>query len=460
MLNIDHLPGPTSSRLGPDNYLGTASKPETAVRRELFSHPSPFGSSHASRSIDTLIIGAGLAGLTAAWQLAMRGQKIRLVSKGWGATHWASGCIDVLGYYPSNNKSPIGALVSTIARLAMEQSNHPYAQVSLMKIDRTLKAFQDLCAEAGYPLQGTLENNWLLPTAAGAVRPTCLAPETFVAGDLSDPSPMLLVGIEGFNDFYPHSAAANLTAQGIPAKAVIIKIPGLMNCQRIDAMVLARYFNDLETAVELVEVLKPHLGKAERIGLPAVLGMSDALGFVRELESRLGCRVFEIPGLPPSIPGMRLHRILVEAIQKSGGQVFQGMEAISSQLSVANDQIEAIYTESAARPTLHTAQNFVLATGGILGGGIQTNHSGAVYEPIFDLPVQAPADMADWLKREFLHSDGQPILGAGVLTSENFKAKFENLFAIGGALSGDFVRERSLEGVALVSGYHVGEMLA
>jgi len=33
-------------------------------------------------------------------------------------------------------------------------------------------------------------------------------------------------------------------------------------------------------------------------------------------------------------------------------------------------------------------------------------------------------------------------------------------FAIGGALSGDFVRERSLEGIALVSGFHVGEMLA
>jgi glycerol-3-phosphate dehydrogenase subunit B len=136
-----------------------------------------------------------------------------------------------------------------------------------------------------------------------------------------------------------------------------------MNRQRIDAMVLARYFNDLETAVELVEVLKPHLGEAERIGLPAVLGMSDALGFVRELESRLGCRVFEIPGLPPSIPGMRLHRILVEAIQKSGGQVFQGMEAVSSQLSAANGQIEAIYTEAAARPTLHTAQNRIWRTG-------------------------------------------------------------------------------------------------
>jgi glycerol-3-phosphate dehydrogenase subunit B len=415
---------------------------------------------HPPRSVDTLIIGAGLAGLTAAWQLAVRRQRVRLIAKGWGATHWSSGCIDLLGYYPVNNTSPIEAPVSTIARLSMEQPNHPYAQVSLKQIDTALKTFQTLCAEAGYPLKGSIESNWLLPSAAGSVRPTCLAPETFLAGDLTDPSPMLLVGIEGFNDFFPHLAAANLEAQNIPAEAIIIQIPGLHNRKQLDAMVLARYFDDLDTTVELVEALKPHLGNAERIGFPAILGTSDALGVVRALESLLGRRVFEIPGLPPSVPGMRLHKILVEAIQKSGGQVFAGMEAVSGKLTSDSSQIEAIYTEAAARPALHTAGNFILATGGILGGGIHTNHTGAVYDPIFDLPVQAPSEFVDWLQRDFLHPDGHPILGAGVLTSGNFKTEYENLFVIGSALPGDFVRERSLEGVALVGGYQVGEVLA
>ena len=122
--------------------------------------------------------------------------------------------------------------------------------------------------------------------------------------------------------------------------------------------------------------------------------------------------------------------------------------------------MEGIYTEAAARPILHIAQNYILATGGILGGGIYTNHAGAVYDTIFDLPIQAPSEMADWLGREFLHPDGHPIFGAGVITSEKFQTKYENLFAIGGALGGDFVRERSLEGVALVSGFRVGEVLA
>ena len=161
--------------------------------------------------------------------------------------------------------------------------------------------------------------------------------------------------------------------------------------------------------------------------------MKDPIGFVRALETLLGCRVFEIPGLPPSVPGMRLHQILVDAIQKSGGQIFQGLEVIDGQLSAVSRQIEAIYTESASRPIQHTARNFILATGGILGGGISTNHTGAVYDPIFDLSVQSPSDMADWLQREFLHPDGHPILRAGVVTSENFQTKYENLFAIGGS---------------------------
>jgi NADPH-dependent 2,4-dienoyl-CoA reductase/sulfur reductase-like enzyme len=46
---------------------------------------------------NVLVIGAGIAGLTAAWQAVARGRKVRLVAKGWGASHWHSGCIDVLG---------------------------------------------------------------------------------------------------------------------------------------------------------------------------------------------------------------------------------------------------------------------------------------------------------------------------------------------------------------------------
>ena len=459
VLNIDHLPGPAFSRLAPESYLEAAGKKwgDEDKHSVTFSRPNHF--IHHSQTVDTLIIGAGLAGLTAAWRLSAQGQKVKLVSKGWGATHWASGCIDLIGYYPIKNFNLINTPVSVLARLVLEQPNHPYAQVKMKRINEALKAFQDLCAEAEYPLQGSIQTNWLLPTAAGAIRPTCLAPETFIAGDLSDSSPMLLVGIDGFNDFYPHLVSANLEAQGFSSEAIIIQLPGLQKYRRIDPMVLARYFNDPATAVELAEAIKPHIKNAKRVGLPAVLGMENCIKVMRTLEFILGCPVFEVPGLPPSVPGMRLHQILVDAIQESGGQILQGLEVINGQSSDIHPQIEAVYTESASRPQKHTARNFILATGGILGGGVKTNHAGEVFDPIFDLLVKSPLDFTDWANRDFLYPDGHPIMSAGLQVKQNFQTEFENLYAIGGTLSGDFVRERSLEGVALVSGYHVGEIL-
>ncbi|MFN2197479.1 MAG: FAD-dependent oxidoreductase, partial [Anaerolineales bacterium] len=269
VLNIDHLPGPALSRLAPENYQEAAGKKWTDEDSHSATYSGPNQFIHNTQTVDTLIIGAGLAGLTAAWRLSAQGKKVKLVTKGWGATHWASGCIDLIGYYPIKNANLIDAPVSVLARLVLEQPNHPYAQVNMKRIDEALKEFQDLCAEAEYPMQGSIQTNWLLPTAAGAIRPTCLAPETFIAGDLSDSSPMLLVGIDGFNDFYPQLVSANLGAQGFSSEAVIIQLPGLQKNQRIDTMVLARYFNDPATTVELAEAIKPHLKTAKRVGLPA-----------------------------------------------------------------------------------------------------------------------------------------------------------------------------------------------
>ena len=52
----------------------------------------------AAPSYDVLVIGAGLAGLSAAARLAEGGAKVMLIAKGVGATHLGPGTIDVLGY--------------------------------------------------------------------------------------------------------------------------------------------------------------------------------------------------------------------------------------------------------------------------------------------------------------------------------------------------------------------------
>ena len=63
-------------------------------------------------------------------------------------------------------------------------------------------------------------------------------------------------------------------------------------------------------------------------------------------------------------------------------------------------------------------------------------------------------------KSEFLHAHGHTIFQSGVHARHNFQAGFKNLYVVGNTLAGDFIHERSLEGVALVTGFSVGKHLA
>jgi len=147
VLNADHLPGPLSSRLGPEMYaepsgledkigIGICGCSRTRISRFRFSLPTsfregaeglPLRSSGQKEGIgpDILVIGGGLAGLVTAWQAARNGKKIRLVTKGWGTLHWGSGCVDVLGYFPMDNPDPLQSPAAGISKLVRDYPTIP-----------------------------------------------------------------------------------------------------------------------------------------------------------------------------------------------------------------------------------------------------------------------------------------------------------------------------------------------
>lgn len=415
---------------------------------------------------DVLVVGAGLAGLTAVWQLAIQQKKVRLVSKGWGATHWHSGCIDVLGYYPVDEPEPVESPGITLAKLIADQPHHPYALVGTSGVEAALTAFKAVCAAAGYPLHGSLDKNWLLPSAVGTFRPTCLAPETMIAGDLNRDEPMLIVGIQQLVDFYPNLVAENLTKQGVDAAHLMLNIPSLAKRNFTTPVLLGSLMEQPDFRAELVKRIKPKMGKAKRVGLPAILGRQPSLAIKNDLEARLGVPVFEIPGLPPSLPGMRLHAVLMQAIEQAGGRVYHGLEGVG--IESEGGKVTAVLTEAAARNKPHRFANYVVATGGILGGGIVTNQKGEALETIFGLPIVTPASRLDWFQQEFLDPAGHPIYQAGVTVNAQFQPVnsgnqpvYANVYAAGTTLShAEVIRERSFEGVAIATGFTVGNLLA
>jgi glycerol-3-phosphate dehydrogenase subunit B len=418
-----------------------------------------------SPASDVLVIGAGLAGLVAGWQAAERSLRTVVLAKGWGATHWHAGCIDVLGYDKERGDSPVRSPAEAVAQLLRENPHHPYAIIGLDALHEALESFKALCARSGYPLQGSLERNRLLPSALGTARPTCLAPDTMVAGDLARRDPMLLVGFVQLADFYPELAAKNLESLGMLANAITLDLASLKTRRFVNPGILAQLFESQAFRSEVAAAILPRLGDSRRVGFPAVLGIANACEVIGDLEGRLGVEVFEMPGLPPSIPGIRLHNLLVAAIEAAGGRVENGMQVVAAE--AADHAVISVQSEAAARQKMNRAAKFILATGGILGGGFASGYEGELRETIFGIPLQAPQGREAWFGRDFLDPGGHPIFRSGVAVDaslhavdERGRVLYENLFAAGTGLAGaDFLVERSFDGVALGTGFAVGKIV-
>ncbi len=421
---------------------------------------------------DTIVIGAGLAGLMSALALAEAGQRPLVLAKGQGATHWTSGTLDVWGGAGAES------LRTALHDLVAAQPDHPYARVGVAGIEAAIARFRALMEAARYPYAGGLERNVLLPTAAGALRPAALMPATMVAGDVRlgggdhggpvghGGPPLLLVGFRELRDFFPPLAAANLSAQGIPARGAYLRLPPTKRRLDFNTRTFAQLFDQPAFREDVGRQLRALRGDATRIGLPAVLGLREPLRVVAELQSLCGAQIFEIPTLPPSVPGMRLFTIFRDAITGAGGQLQVGSEVLRG--VAEGGRLTAVYTEAAARQQKHRAAAFVLATGGIAGGGVRTDHTGAVWETALGLPVRAPDSRGEWFSSRFFAQEGHPIYRAGIATDDRLRpldaqgrVVYENMAVAGAALAGtDPLRERCYSGLALATGWQAGHLLA
>lgn len=406
---------------------------------------------------DAVVVGAGLAGMTAALRLAEGGLRTALVAKGVGATHLAPASIDVLGYAPDLVERPAEALPG----FAEERPDHPYARLSPRIVAASMEWLRERVPALSYT--GSLDENLLVPTAVGAAKPTALVPEAMAGGDLRAGGRIVFVGLRALKDFYPAYLAENLSQAKLPsgapveARAVQLEDPG--EEADVSPMGYAALFEDPGFRKTVASALLPRLEPGEAVGFPAALGLNDHPTVWRELQDLLERQVFEVPTLPPSVPGIRLFRALRDAFRRAGGRLVMGPTAIGA--DTKDGVVERVVVQAAAaRPATHDARWFVLATGGFAAGAIHLDSYGEVWESVFGLPV-AGAPSPDEPRFVPRYLDDHPMARAGLAVDEHFRpidvrggVAFENLFACGAVLGGaEPWREQSGNGLALSTGF-------
>ncbi len=395
---------------------------------------------------DLLIIGCGLSGLFAGCLAARRGKKTLILARGVGSTHVGPGTIGVA----NGDRAALDALLAT--------PGHPYALVGRKALKATLEEFKTLCAEAGYPLHGELGKNFELPTAAGSARQACLLPETMLAGDLSRPEPFTLARLPGFRDFFPAQLITDY-------RSLITDLPLPHPSTHRDSYAtdLAHLFDLPGYRNEVIAAWKPLLADSpKRLGLPAILGLEKAIEAKAQLETALGIELFEIPILPPSVPGMRLFNLLRADFQNHGGQLILG-PVVNGQLENGNLSVAA---DMNGRVREYRAEAVILATGGFLNGGLSAEFEGDIRETVFNLPVDAPGQRSAWTAEHFFGP--HPFAKFGVRVNKNMqplnaagKPIAGNLRAAGSLLAGaDRFNEGSREGIELATAWRAVETVA
>ncbi|WP_424004426.1 glycerol-3-phosphate dehydrogenase subunit GlpB [Haloarcula salina] len=415
---------------------------------------------------DVLVVGGGLAGLTGALSAAREGADVRLVSYKQSTLRQASGLVDVLGYTADGD----GPLTDPFAAIPSLPEGHPYRTVGVETVREALALFDE--AVPTYE-GGHTDANALLPTHGGTVKPTARYPAGARAGLASDDRDTLLVGIEEMVDFDAPHVAAHLDAAGVPfdVRGETIRFPGDL---RADAKV-TRYAKLLDTNGEvavrgrkvpardaLAQRVNPLLEGEERVGFPAILGDDDPGAIRAALGEKLGVDVFEVPMGPPSLPGLRLEDALFDALDDAGVSIETGNPVVDFD---GDDRVERVFVEKNGARIPNSADQYVLATGGFVGKGVESDRDG-VFEPVFDCHVPHADDRYDWFETELFGDHA--FARYGVATDDDLRPldaserpEFENLRAAGSVLGGyDFAAEKSGSGVSIATGYAAGQRAA
>jgi glycerol-3-phosphate dehydrogenase subunit B len=388
---------------------------------------------------DVVIIGAGVAGLTAGALLAERGFNVALVTTGEPTACLSTGCIDVC----SCDDNPL----TGIKNLPPE---HPFHLAPEKIIRQSLNYFQTVMMDMGVPYAGSIEKNRFVVSALGTFKTSCLVPSTMEAAPQNNTDSIHIVTFKGIKDFYP---------------GYIVSRRKNTNFSVFDAgvysiMSIASRFEDKNFFERFIIWMdKLHIDE-DKIALPAVAGLESASEIVNSIAVLMGKPVFEIPTIPPSMPGRRLFDALKKYFRKKGGAIYWAWPVVGTEKT--GKLIEAVTTHSEGRPNSINARAFILGTGSFVGGGLTATRD-TILENVFNLPVHISGPRETWFDNDYF-SLNHGIGRAGIIVDSSMRpadSPWNNIFVCGGILAEtEILKNGCGHGLALATAHAAAQSCA
>ena len=407
---------------------------------------------------DTLIIGGGLAGLTAGISLLRAGQNVAIVSAGQSALHFCSGSFELLGNAGAPGKESF--------REAMERlpESHTYRKVGYEGVKRILHGVKPFFAEIGIELKGHPEKTDYRLTPIGLFKPAWLTLSDHLTVEHPDKLPfkkVAIINVRGYIDFYPHFLASAFDKHGVESIEATFDTSGIDHLRKssteMRSTTMARVITHGQIDTMARELNEKSKG-CDAILIPAVLGLYGPED-VALLRSKVDKPVWFVPTIPANVPGVRTQLMLAEYFKSHGGVYFLGDTAVGGK--VKGSKIEGINTYNLGDIPL-AADNYIFASGSFFSHGIIANME-RVYEPVLGLDVNAPADREKWYDKDVYAP--QPFMTYGALTDNDFHpsihgAPLGNAYAIGAFVGGtNHMREQSGAGTSIVSALYVADKI-
>lgn len=340
------------------------------------------------------VIGAGLAGLSAALMAHEKGYQVTVYTKGLGGLVLSAGTGDLLGYLPDRPDPVVGDPFQAVDDLPQD---HPYRLIGTEHLRAGMEWYRQALPDFWVPANAT-NTNTFLASALGSVRPTYLVPQTCAAGALHDQMKLLVVGLKQFKDFPATLIADNLNRAerfSLSARAVTLDFSGRGHEADVTATDYARNLDvadlDPQRAAKLrqkfADLLNDTVQSGETILIPALLGLSTQT--FREFQALVNAPVAEVPTVPPSILGRRAYDILVNSCREARVDIHTNCEVLSA--ASLDGTVTALRVARAGGVDEVKVDAVLDAAGGMTSGNFERDSHLNIQEKVFNLPVFIPA---------------------------------------------------------------------